>query len=481
MVKKKRMPLIFFSIICFFVCAFCYVLNVNAYCFFLLPLLYSICLILFHKSYQNWGKFPGLTVIHIVMFLRYVFVPLLLCITDKISIYANNYKYINLAIFLMAFEMICIFAALNFTSSNCKKEKLSKKSYLKNLPSVNSLNATGIIVLIVLLGLYMTNRSLINDISQVTKGTVIENIGKKSSALSQILWQCLLSWFCVYLIFIQKIKYEKGNRTSSIMLSVLFSLLFIFLIYLGQSRISRWYPLVCGIASLYILLECFTKEKKKITLFFLIPVGILLFTVSIFKMTTYSNIEMGNNVFSDLFSATNLDAYFAGPVSVNNAIGLYVEYNIGFKNIVYDIFNNFPILNKYIATENSTAYLYNQYVGRIFESGRGDQIIPLVGQSMIFFTPLFAPLLSVISVFVLRFFDKHFKASNDYLKYIYAFAGVWFSVITVLNMTIALSWVYIRIIPLLVVFKGIKFLSNNGTGSTLLNKEHANGESLEDL
>ena len=111
-----------------------------------------------------------------------------------------------------------------------------------------------------------------------------------------------------------------------------------------------------------------------------------------------------------------------------------------------------PVINHFFNTKNSTAYLYNDYLGRIFDGSRGDQIIPLIGQSGIFFTWILSPLLSCISVILLRLSDKKYMETYSYTKYVWGFVGVWFGVVTILNMTINLSWLYIRILPMFAMF-----------------------------
>lgn len=105
-------------------------------------------------------------------------------------------------------------------------------------------------------------------------------------------------------------------------------------------------------------------------------------------------------------------------------------------------------------------YLTNQNIlGRIFYGSRGDQIIPLVGQSGIFFSCVLAPLLSCFSVFLIRVTDKKYVETTSYMKYIWGFVAVWFGLETILNMTINLSWLYIRILPMFATFWLIEKIS----------------------
>lgn len=448
---KKILVWEIFNVFTFFYCAFISIRNQIEYPFYLLPLIYSILFILCHKSRKLIGKTPGITVIMVVMFFRYIVLPIVLCNEGKLSIYANDYKSVNAAIFIMIYEMIAIFIVLELTA--CK----ALKTYDFQIKSDKKIVAVKPPVLIVLLigcaiiGIYFTNRDILNGNIFLINDTVNDSIQDVSSAV-KILWQCITSWIFVYGINRQKDKYTVDQKNRHIGISILYMLIFVIITYMGQARISRWYTLVSSIAAIFILISLFPEKTSIITITTVIPVVVLIVLASLLKAGLYTQ---GNHLhfqISELITPTSGDAYFAGPVSINNAIGLSKIKGIGFRNIIYDICNNMPIVNHFVKTGNSTAYLYNSYLGRIFNSSGGDQIISLVGQSGIFFSWIFAPLLSCISVLFLRFSDKKYLQTTNYMKYIWGFIAIWFGLETILNMTINLSWIYIRIIPMFIIF-----------------------------
>ena len=49
--------------------------------------------------------------------------------------------------------------------------------------------------------------------------------------------------------------------------------------------------------------------------------------------------------------------------------------------------------------------------------------------------------------------------TTSYMKYIWGFVAVWFGLETILNMTINLSWLYIRILPMFATFWFIEKIS----------------------
>lgn len=320
-----------------------------------------------------------------------------------------------------------------------------------------------LVILCVLVGIYLTNQNILNGnifLVNDVANEVDESIQDVSS-LVKIVWQCITAWFFVYGINRQKDKYAVDKKRRHVGIAIIYVLLYVIITYIGQARISRWYTLVSAITAIFVLISLFPCEKKMIAMTTIIPVVALILMASALK--TGLGIQRGTgslySLFSKLITPTSGDAYFAGPVSVNNAIGLSKTNGVGLHNIIYDIFNNMPIINHLVDTNNSTVYLYNAHLGRIFYGSRGDQIIPLVGQSGIFFSWVLAPLLSCFSVFLIRATDKKYVETTSYMKYIWGFVAVWFGLETILNMTINLSWLYIRILPMFATFWFIEKIS----------------------
>ena len=150
----------------------------------------------------------------------------------------------------------------------------------------------------------------------------------------------------------------------------------------------------------------FPEKKVYITRLTMIPAIVLLFIVTIYKNTSYLGTENGMlQYIREIFDISTLNAYFAGPFNVNNAIHMKETHSLGFLSLFYDLLRNFPVVNHYIDVSRSTVGVYASYLGR------GDQILPIVGQSMIYFGYLFTPLLSIISVVLVRFFDYKYFSS----------------------------------------------------------------------
>lgn len=424
--------------------------------FWLISLTYCVLLIMTSKKNQVYFA-PGIFVLNIVMFMRYSVLIMAIYISGELSSYANNYNYLNEAVFLMIYEQIFVFMTLYFTG---RTEK-NRISFLRIKEEMRVEQGTKALVCValacILAGILITHRYLIGGLSLITKGVISSsNIDNNSSGFVTIIWQACLAWLYIYIC--AQIK-RKINNKKGVMLAVFISAVYILLTFIGQQSISRWYTIISFVAVYFILSKLYPKEKRIIVMYIVIPAIVLLIVVSVYKNTNYlsENISFSKS-FLLLFDSKKLEVYFSGPVNVNNAMGLYAKHWGGIFSLPLDVVNNMPVVNHWFDTSAATVNLYNQYIGR-FWNGSGDQIIPLIGQSSIYFSTVFAPLLSCIAVKIVRVSDRRYIQAESLDVYVFAFLGAWSAVALILNMTIFLSWMYIRIIPLILLTVLIEIIS----------------------
>ena len=424
------------------------IINNVSYPFCLLSVVYVIVSNFCKNNCSLIGKLPGRTIINVVLLTRYCFLPFVLCVDGTLSIYSNNYNYINEAICLMIYELIVVFFVLELSASKFNIKCLFKESLRTDGFRVSKVSF--FVALVVLVFIFIHSKGEILNFGLLNKNNVGDDQFENVSSLEVILWEVLSAWLFIAVVSRQKSKYDKDRKRKRVVCSIVVGIVFIAIAFLGQSRISRWYTLISAVAVVFMLCRFYPDRKRKIMTGILIPAVLLLTIVTVFK----NGDGTGNGFFSqikDLLNSTMFDIYFAGPVSVNNAIGMIRSYDMSLISLVYDVLNNFPIINKFIDTTNSSVYLYNLYIGRAFGTG-GDQIIPLLGQSAAYFTYVLSPILSVISVLIISFSDRMFYSSSGSMCYVWGFTSAWMGVETILNMTINLSWVYVRIIPMFIIF-----------------------------
>ncbi|MBO4864813.1 MAG: hypothetical protein J5517_10630 [Eubacterium sp.] len=370
----------------------------------------------------------------------------------------------NQAVILMCYEMICVFITLEITGFKYKKKEENIVNKEKEFNSVH-LKGGFIIafaVIAILLGIGIKAKDLSSGFRVLTSGVIGSNNIEVNSSLANIIWQVLCVWLYMHGIMVEKEKYDLDHNKLHTTVVVIYTLAFVLVTFIESIGFSRWYTVISAAASLGCLIHLFPKEKKKFSLLFGIPASLMLLLITAYKNAGY--VIGGGSSFlesiKDIFNATNFDSYFAGVVNVNNSIGLKQTGSLSITAIFPDLINNMPIFNHYIDHSMTTVYQYNGYIGRLF-GGTGDQIIPLVGQSIIYFGYIFGPLLTILSIIAFRWADYRFKTCYSYRQYVYAFLAAWFSVeAMMLNMTINVTWMYTRVIPFLIVLSMTDSISN---------------------
>lgn|GEM_PF-497705 len=411
---------------------------------YLLPYFYTMFMLFTTNNIKNVYDEPGIVTLNIVLFARYLLTPFVIYSFDRYSIFARNYDFINESVALMIYEQWACFITIQITGMKFKKKVVGYeyKNKFKYLHLKNGILVSFLVIFI--LGLIITlYPSLVSNTFITYKKANSGEIEDISGAIT-ILWSMLYIWLYVYGITkVHELYVKKNLKRRYVFFAIAFTILLILITFLGNKYITRWYTVVTTIASVVFLLKFFNKERKLIIVSIVVPAFIFITLLSIYKNSTYlvgnSNLLKG---FFDIFSATTVDSYFAGPVSVNNAIGTKTEYSyLGLHSIIYDLLKSFPVLNHYIDTSGSTVDAYSLYIQR------SDQILPLIGQSAIYFGYLLSPILSIFSVIIVRYADYKFKISYSFRSYIYAFIAVWYALIMILNLKINVAWVYARIIP----------------------------------
>ncbi|MCW6680191.1 hypothetical protein NHG33_03215 [Aerococcaceae bacterium NML130460] len=445
MTKKNIMNNIFFwnalivSVICLMFEAD---YHANMKWLFLLPTTYTLCIGLSKKN-KLLMKSPGMMMFNIVIFVRFCITPLTMVLGNSLNIYARNYDFLLEATLMMCLELICMFGVIwlsanKFLTSNALDYRISHTLKLNR----NYL----LIILIIALGMFLVYQEseLLGSLDILTKGVTQNNIAHTPSNLIRWIWRTLLAFVMIYAV--GRIKSSGQKESRKVMYSLLVCFAYLVLIYIGQTSIARWYLVVSTVAIYFTLIDNYPTYKKRLSLSIIAPVFLIIVSASIIKNTNLSEEYSLMSATGSLFTPTNMDAYFAGPVGVNNAIGMIGSSNVSILNIYEDLLNNFPGISGMVDKAQVTNRIYNGFIfGYV---SRNDQILPLVGQSAALFSTVLAPLLSMLSVFFVLYFDDKYRKNIDARKYCYAFTAVWFSLATILNMTIIFSWVYIVIIPL---------------------------------
>lgn len=429
--------------------------------FWLIPFVYMLLIHWYSASKPCAGA--GHTALMIAMSGRYLLTPLSIYGTESLSKFATQYGYLNEAIILIIYEMIALFAVL-FICDKKYKFRISRNS-CNTLPSLTVIGDKirpfwFYITLSVWLIIAVLYKNIIGGFNVLLSGALnemreIEQVNyEASNIIGGILWQTLCVWIFSYLIFRQRGLFTSNNPQRPVVISLIYTIIIIVLSFIDQSGLSRWFTIVITGASVAMLLKLFPNKKKLIILTIIVPSAILIIFITLFKNVglILGESTIGDALY-DLFDPSKMDIYFSGPVNVNNALNVYYKWNLDITTIINDLCNNMPIVNHYMDTRATSVYAYNASLGRIYDNNVGDQIIPLIGQSIIYFGLLLAPLLSCFSTFIVCWADYKFAICKDFLLFLFGFIAIWFAVESMmLNITITASWIYNRIIPFYLAF-----------------------------
>lgn len=409
------------------------------YALALLPLGYLLFLLcLGQDNVVRWA--PGIVVLNVVLFLRFVFVPFVMCITGEVSIYILDKTNLSYGVPLMLYELIGIGIVLKATSKKQRQTAKNQKTIIAgNLYYSGFIALIAVALLVLLASRY---RYLISGFSLITEGTV-DGYTKDdlASGLVIALWDSLLAWVFIWLLLV--VKKSIKNEKKALVCSVVLAFGFLILVYTGQITVSRWHTVIAFAAALFCLICLFPRHKKGLIISMVVPVAALIVTASAFKNSSYywSGIEY-SQALRELFDVSVFDIYLAGPSTVSDGVTMYLFGVSDIGSLIVDAVQDLPFVNHWVDESISTVYQYHAYWGR------GDLIMPLIGQSMIYFGWPFAPAMSMVAVYFLRIFDRlAFTAPSLPHAFIAGFAGAWLGVATVLNLTITMSWFGLRIAP----------------------------------
>lgn len=415
-----------------------------------LPITYALLFTICTENKRQLGRSPGNTTLNIIIFLRYLLLPIVVVDSGEYGGIVKNFAHLTEGLYLMIYELVAVFVANEYFIKT--KQVNSRNRQIQNF-SFKRRDMTIFVSLIILMLLLVGNPSFVQGFGLITQGFVETEVSsEKRSSFVSILWQALTTWTYVYLVLYQKYRYDLKQNSLYYLNAIFLTLVFVLITFIAQNQISRWYTIISSIASVFFLMKLFPTKRKSISLFILTPLFLLITTATIYKNVS-TDAELSYDTAESVVSSSEfLNAYLGGPSSVNNAIGLYETGDVSIKNLPNDMLNNMPVVNHILTPGQTTVYKYNDYIGRVWESHDGDQIIPLIGQGLAYFGPVLSILISILMIYLIRLFDVRFSTSNSTYMFLFAFVASWFGVEMCLNMTINLSWLYIRVFPMWVLF-----------------------------
>lgn len=261
----------------------------------------------------------------------------------------------------------------------------------------------------------------------------------------------------VYVFAIQSVEKKPIKEWIKILLLIVFSIFFIKGTSVTAGNVSRWSLLITMFIAYNFLTLFHPKQKKKLLLIMIFSgVLALLFGTMLKFGSGHSGYDSIENTLQSTFTYKMLNAYFAGPDNVEVALNMSekleskgMTYKI--QMIVSDIFNNFPLLNKYLSVRSDTSvYWFNiSFYGSTIAS---DQIIPLVGQLYNYIGILFI-IPEMFIIWIALNVNFKLKQEKELLKvYCLAYMCCTFSLCNCTNLIIMLQSLWIQIMPIYIIY-----------------------------
>lgn len=415
----------------------------------IVSIFYSLFLFIWKERKETFKNSPGITVLAVGMFFRYALLPLSYYTFGGYNLYTPD--YFDEAIVIMLFEQIILFLLILTTSRGNNGNLTGCISCVKINPSIWSFSICIALMLYsygstsITIGFDTIGSGNLNDFyeNELTEQTF-------TSQLQNFIWTS--TYLVLYILILYKLKYlyEKKNNNLYIISAVLITLVLGLITFLNQSggHLARWQTIVFTISGVFLVLALFPKKRKYILLTIGIPFVTFMLIATAVKNGGYMSTTGGS--FSDAMNMTfgpeSLDSYLDGPDGISSAIKLKETSDLWIESLFHDSIHQIPILHKYEDFALLTSKRYHLIVGK---SGF---IIPLTGQSMIYFGYILAPLLSSIAFFILRKMDLKFKTCDTLFSYVYAFGGCWMAIgMVFLNYTIMNAWLFTYFIPLMIL------------------------------
>lgn len=386
---------------------------------FLLPLLYAVLFTLMPSMWRYRKGNLGITVLNIVIFTRYVVSPLL----RSLSINMPGIRGITPTDYGLQHGMLIIILEL-FTAFFVV-QLLAKRFYTKKIEPkpFQPLNSKFILSLTLLIGvgLWITFPQISNryNFFIVTESVAKTSLTVPLSGLIFLIADLVLVIFPILALDYFKKKYDARPIFRYVFYSLL-SVLPSITIFKGTSRFSVLIPTV---AFMMILIKLYPQYTKRlITL--IGSILIIVFTsITLYKQFGYAQGESSDLSMDVNEAAYNFDAYMSGPDNMGRVIDLERVYgpNITARTLKNDIINNVALLSSLSDSTDTTTSWFNLYL--YGHNRTSDQIVPLSGQSYLHFGPLGTPILLIVTLITMMYFDSKIKYEGR-IEYVYLYVYI---------------------------------------------------------
>lgn len=439
----KSWLLIVFSIISSAICLYLHTDSCVPY--YIIPIVYSVCNC-FRWGYVKYSRQISILIIEGLMIVRYMLTPISYYLLGTTPDAMDN-RYAFEGITLMIYEMVIVFACLNYFPRKIFKQSSNVK---KNRNTDIKASDIGIQLLVVLFLITLASypQYVKNLLTFSFENMETVEVESEVNGMFNIIYKS--GSIAISCILLSTYKNNNGSALSLIR-CLLVSWLCTWLCSLGTSgMVSRTSFLTNGIIFTLMVINYYPRYKKTIVTTSTSIVLLMLIFGTIARF--YSGDTSGVIFFNDMLGFELLDSYFGGLRDVIVSIKTEIKYGqiLGLETFFNDLFAGVP----YFASRSGmdfdlrSPYFFNAtFFG--FE-GIISRIIPMIGQGYCYFGPLLAPLPTAISVYAAIKLNKKMNDSSNLLSfYMYCLMMYYFSAYSMYNMNIIAGGFWNKILPIL--------------------------------
>lgn len=433
--------------------------NTNAYGnYFLVPLVYGICLLLSRNITFTDIKSPGILVLNCTMVVKYIFMPTIMCLGGYYSWLGKSplSSSVNSAVALTLVELIAITIISNVLQNRYKNNRASKQIETQPISrySIYSIIIALGIITAIFVPETISDQRFILDTGNLD--TTVEVDFLFSGFLK------ILIVFARYTLVLLAINYfYKSNKRKKSIFNVLCAFIPVIINCLFISNLSRiniFVP-VLTFSSIILILFNSKKEKRVIirSLLLIMSIGIVL--ISAFKFFGEGRGNEGRS--NDIgWWGDTINMYFSGPKET--AIGFEAERIVddeyGWRRhelLLNDSVSNVIGLSNFSDEKKTSTALFNL---RYFSSRIAVcQIVPNIIEGYYYFGFFLCWIWPCIFVFLCYYFDNKVKNANTVdRKFSFLYASIYAGMVLMINSAMIIS----NIINISVLFLVIAAVNN---------------------
>lgn len=427
----------------------------------ILPLAWGVSVFMVLNSKELIYK-VSTKIILILSFFRYAVGPLIVSIVgfDNVIHYSFTSEVISESIFIMVFELTSVFIVMLLFSrveNHFKKNQVSGSS-----DTLTTINLKSNIVLklmylfSILLILWHPDLLMNFQFLSLSESTTLS----KSYFYGLDIRLLVVTKFFLFYELTLKLSqhYYKYKKNRFYYIALILSMIYIGIFY-TDNRLNILVDIL--MASLLINKTFPTKTKKTIKFFLFVGSSVLIMA-SLYRMFAPMTWRPeGKEVeFSFMVLARMINSYFSGTHNV----ALSVETAKYFNNLtsielfINDLFAWTGYLGSMLNIDpnNVSSYLFNTtfYSTTSDWGGYGDKIIPLVGQSRLYFGILGSPILSTLVVLWLLNIEMKLKKTKDSLEwFVHLFLCIRLAFFWGLNITILMMFFFDKYLQIWLILK----------------------------